>query len=66
MVATHRTRIGHLDINTNRWRASKYPRWDADTGHFWADLDHGSKTKVAIFGPLYISYLRFTAIRVID
>ena len=38
----------------------------ADLGHFSADFDRGPKMKVALLGPLYISYLRFTVIRVID
>ena len=66
MVDTHSTRVGHLDINTNRWRASKYPRWDADSGHFGADLDFRPETKFALLVPFYNFGLSVMVIRITD
>jgi hypothetical protein len=41
-----RTRGSLLSISPNRWQASKWVGWDADLGHFWADLGLGPKSKV--------------------
>ena len=51
---------------SNTWHATEYTEWDTILDSLWADLDFGPKMKIALLGPLYISYLRFTAIRVID
>jgi hypothetical protein len=66
MVDTHWTRVTRCDISSITWRAATWLEWDAYLGSVWADLDFGPKTKVAVLGPLYISCLRFTTIRVTD
>ena len=66
MVGTSRTRVALRDNPSNRWRMTVWPMWEADLGHFPADFDRGTKMKVALLGPLYISYLRFMVIGVMD
>ena len=54
MLATHRPR----GISTNRWQAPEWARWTSKLGLLRADLVHGPKTKFALHGLLYVSYLR--------
>ena len=46
------------DISTNRWQAPKWARWTSKLGLLLADLVHRPKTKFALHGWLYVSYLR--------
>ena len=43
----------HVAISSNKWRARKLPRWDADSGHFCSELDLGPKTKFAYLAVHY-------------
>jgi len=66
MAATSWPRVGHWSISTNRWRATEWPVWETNLGHFYAELGDGPNMKFVKLGLIYICYLRVTAIRVVD
>ena len=45
-------------ISTNRWQTPEWARWTSKLGLLQADLVHMPKTKFALHGLLYVSYLR--------
>ena len=49
-------------ISTNRWQAPEWARWTSKLGLLRANLVHRPKTKFALHGLLYVSYLRCPAI----
>ena len=66
MASTSSPRVAHWGFSTNRWRASKYPRWDADSGLFPAKFGHGPLSKVVNLDFIYNFHLRLMVIRITD